>query len=139
MIAAALIVLLTVGSSYLAYQRIRRQAAAAIPTTQPEYLPSPHTFSETPQPPRALEVAHVQQSGALALNAANFPRVRPGHRCVEEVRKRCHVDFIGAMNFLEGQLNRKVSDDPLEQARYWIDLAEGLRVSNLHESLPALL
>ena len=43
------------------------------------------------------------------------------------------------MNFLEGQLNRRVSDNPLEQARYWIDLAEGLRGLNLHESLPALL
>ena len=49
------------------------------------------------------------------------------------------MDFVGALNFLEGQLNRKVSNDPLEQARYWIDLAEGLRGLNLHESLPALL
>src|SRR5262249_121172 len=29
--------------------------------------------------------------------------------------------------------------DALEQSRYWIDLAEGLRGLNLHESLPALL
>jgi hypothetical protein len=49
------------------------------------------------------------------------------------------VDFVGALNFLEGQLNRRVSENPLEQARYWIDLAEGLRGLNLHESLPALL
>jgi hypothetical protein len=49
------------------------------------------------------------------------------------------VDFNGALNFLEGQLNRRVSDNPLEQACYWIDLAGGLRALNLHESLPALL
>jgi hypothetical protein len=136
MIVATLIVLLAAGASYLAHRRRSRKQPA---TTQPEYLPAPHLFAKAPPPPRALEVAHAARSGALALNAANSPRVRPGHRCVEEIRRRCHVDFVGAMNFLEGQLNRRVSDNPLEQARYWIDLAEGLRGLNLHESLPALL
>jgi hypothetical protein len=118
---------------------LRRKASQPIAPANPEYKPEVHEFRSTPQIPQALEVAHASRSGALALNAGRSPRVRPGHRCVEEIRKRCHVDFAGAMNFLEGQLNRRVSDDPLEQSRYWIDLAEGMRGLNLHESLPALL
>ena len=73
------------------------------------------------------------------MNATGTARVRPGHRCVDEVRKRCHADFAGALNFMEGQMNRKVSDNPLEQACYWIDLAACLRVLNRQESLPHLL
>jgi hypothetical protein len=119
--------------------RARRKPAKSTPVPQPEYLPQPHSFNQFRAAPRDLEVAHASASGAIALNATGSPRVRPGHRCVDEVRKRCHADFAGALNFLEGQMNRKVSDNPLEQARYWIDLAEGLRGLNLHESLPALL
>jgi hypothetical protein len=142
MLVAAL-VLLALGALTLAAVLARRPAPAPAPASavpaRPEYLPAPHLPAEVSQPPAALEVAHASRSGALALNAGPKPRVRPGHRCVEEVRRRCHADFVGALNFLEGQLNRRVSDDPLEQARYWIDLAEGLRGLNLHESLPALL
>lgn len=139
MFLPTLILLLTAVAAYLGYRALQRKPASSDTATQPEYLPSPHTFSNTPQPPRALEVAHAARSGALALNATTSQRVRPGHRCVEEVRRRCHVDFVGALNFLEGQLNRRVSDDALEQSSYLIDLAAGLRGLNLHESLPALL
>ena len=140
LVPALLLVTLTLGALVLAIRKARR-AAPPTPTARVdrlEYLPTPH-LNAVPQPPPALEVAHASRSGALALNAPAAPRVRPGHRCVEEVRKRCHADFHGALNFLEGQLNRRVSDDPLEQSRYLIDLAEGLRGLNLHESVPALL
>jgi hypothetical protein len=115
-----------------------RPASPVAATARVEYVPAPHFELSTP-PAQDLEVAHAARSGALALNAGGSRRVRPGHRCVEEVRRRRDVDSVGALNFLEGQLNRKVSDDPLEQSRYWIDLAEGLRGLNLHESVPALL
>src|SRR5947209_1187729 len=136
-VPALLLVTLIVGALVLAYRKAR-PAAAVVPVDRVKYLPAPH-LDAVSQPPPALEVAHASRSGALALNAGTAPRVRPGHRCVEEVRRRCGADFVGALNFLEGQLNRRVSDDPLEQARYWIDLAEGLRGLNLHESVPALL
>jgi hypothetical protein len=142
---ALLLLTLMLGAACLVYRRKARQSAPPVEPAQPEYLPTSPTSptsrrrERVPQVPRALEVAHASRSGALALSAGGQARVRPGHRCVEEVRRRCHVDFVGALNFLEGQLNRRVSNDPLEQARYWIDLAEGLRGLNLHESLPALL
>jgi len=134
MLVPALVLTLALGAVYLAARRGRRKAHP-LPPAQPEYLPAPRPFRQVPP---TLEVAHAARSGALALNAGKA-RVRPGHRCVEEIRRRCHTDFSAALNYLEGQLNRRVSDNPLEQARYWIDLAEGLRGLNLHESLPALL
>jgi hypothetical protein len=137
LVPALLLLIVTLGALVIVRRKVR-PAAPSVPTARVEYLPSPHLGAVT-QPPPALEVAHASRSGALALNAGTAPRVRPGHRCVEEVRRRYPVDFVGALNFLEGQLNRRVSEDPLEQARYWIDLAEGLRGLNLHESVPALL
>src|SRR5262245_8269835 len=136
---ALLLLTICLGAACLALRRKVRQSAPPVELAQAEYLPTSRRVNRVPQVPRALEVAHASRSGALALSAGGKARVRPGHRCVEEVRRRCHVDFVGALNFLEGQLNRRVSNDPLEQARYWIDLAEGLRALNLHESLPALL
>jgi hypothetical protein len=135
----ALLLILAAGAIFLGALAARRKTTRPVAATQPEFLSTPHLHNPVPQVPQALEVAHASRSGALALNSGRAPRVRPGHRCVEEVRRRCHVDFVEALNFLEGQLNRRVSDDSLEQARYWIDLAEGLRGLNLHESLPALL
>lgn len=139
MYLTALISLFALASMLLVAIVLRQRARRSAKVSQPEYLPAPHVFDKVTAPPKALEVAHASRSGALALNANSSPRLRPGHRCVDEVRKRCHVDFSGALNFLEGQLNRRVSENPLDQARYWIDLAEGLRGLNLHESLPALL
>ncbi|MBO0700086.1 MAG: hypothetical protein J2P46_16930, partial [Zavarzinella sp.] len=133
------LLLLTLGMVSVAVVLARRKPAPPAEIAQPEYSPAPRHLGPVRPAPPALEVAHASRSGALALNAGPAPRLRPGHRCIEEVRRRCHVDFTGALNFLEGQLNRRVSDNPLEQARYWIDVAEGLRTLNLHESLPALL
>lgn len=138
MLVATLLLLVTFAIGFGA-RFLRRKPVEKPVAAQPEYLPTPHQFDRVPQVPKTLQVAHATRSGALALKQGRSPRVRPGHRCVEEVRRRCHVDFVGAMSFLEGQLNRRVSDDSLEQARYWIDLAGGLRGLNLHESLPALL
>lgn len=138
MLVATLLLLLVTVAFSLGGRLLRRKSETPAPA-QPEYLPAPRQLDPIPQVPKALEVAHASRSGALALKPSRSTRVRPGHRCVEEVRRRCHVDFVGAMNFLEGQLNRRVSNDAREQARYWIDLAEGLRGLNLHESLPALL
>jgi hypothetical protein len=139
MLVPTLLLLLVITGIGLGHRLARRKPAEKPVPAHSEYLPAPHQFDMTPQMPRTLEVAHASRSGALALKQGRSPRVRPGHRCVEEVRRRCHFDFVGAMNFLEGQLNRRVSDNAHEQARYWIDLAEGLRGLNLHESLPALL
>jgi len=58
---------------------------------------------------------------------------------MDEIRRRSHVDFGGALTYFEGQLHRRVSESPLEQVRYWMDLAEGVRTLNMPEAIPALL
>ncbi|HEX3147247.1 MAG TPA: HEAT repeat domain-containing protein [Gemmataceae bacterium] len=138
LVTAVLLLTCILAALLIVARRKVRPVSPVAATSRVEYTPAPH-FEARSQSPRDLEVAHAARSGALALNAGGSRRVRPGHRCVEEVRRRCDADFVGGLNFLEGQLNRKVSDDPLEQSRYWIDLAEGLRGLNLHESVPALL
>lgn len=142
LVPALLLLIVTLAAICLIVRRKPQRPAEAASLSRPEYIPEAHFLHSVPSSevaPQTLQVAHVGRSGALALNATATPRTRPGHRCIEEVRRRCQVDFVGALNFLEGQLNRRVSRDPLEQARYWIDMAEGLRGINLHESLPALL
>ena len=139
MFVTALVLLTLVASGLLlALVRYLRQPQPAQAYESAFFSPQPHFEPLRPVFP-SMEEAHASVSGALALQSFGTTRARPGHRCVEEVRRRCLDDFASAMNFLEGQLNRRVSENPVEQARYWIDMAEGLRILNLHESLPALL
>lgn len=136
------LLLLTIGvgmsGSAVVYWRWRRRQSIPQLASPVQSLPAPST-THLAEMPLALETANASRSGALALNAIGTTRGRPGHRCVEEIRRRCESDFVGAIHFLEGQLNRRVSDNSHEQSRYWVDLAEGLRLLNLHEALPALL
>ncbi len=47
--------------------------------------------------------------------------------------------MVHAGTLLRRQLQRRLSDDPVEQSWYWIDLAHGLRRLNRAETLPNLL
>lgn len=139
MLVPALMLTVALGA-VVVMARGRQKTSQSLPPIESEYLPQPKGLGQFHSPPRSLEVAHASRSGAMTLEAIKpTNRSRPGPRCVEEIRRRCHEDFAGALNFLEGQMNRRVSDDPAEQSRYLTDLAEGLRGLNLHESLPALL
>jgi hypothetical protein len=65
--------------------------------------------------------------------------LRPGTHYVVQVRALAELGTEAAGRILERQLQRRLSDDRLEQAWYWIDLASGLRSLNREESLPYLL
>jgi hypothetical protein len=58
---------------------------------------------------------------------------------VVQVRALAELGTDDAGRILERQLQRRLTDDQLEQAWYWIDLASSLRVLNRQESLPHLL
>ena len=90
LVAALLLVTLTLGAAYLAFRKKACRSAPPVQTVQSEYLPTPAKRDRVAEVPRDLEVAHASRSGALALTARGSARVRPGHRCVEEVRRRCH-------------------------------------------------
>src|SRR6516165_11173225 len=65
--------------------------------------------------------------------------LRPGTQYVVQVRALAELGTDAAGRILERQLQRRLTDDQLEQAWYWIDLANGLRSLNREESLPHLL
>src|SRR5947208_6764559 len=65
--------------------------------------------------------------------------LRPGMHYVVHVRALAEIGTDDAGRILERQLNRRLSDDVLEQSWYWIDLANGLRTLNREQSLPHLL
>jgi HEAT repeats len=65
--------------------------------------------------------------------------LRPGTHLVVQVRALTEIGTDDAGRILERQLQRRLSDDQIEQSWYWIDLANGLRNLNREQSLPHLL
>lgn len=65
--------------------------------------------------------------------------LRAGTQYVEKVRALTEIGSEEACRILERQLKRRLCDDQIEQAWYWIDVAHSLRSLNRNESLPAIL
>src|SRR5438105_1366676 len=65
--------------------------------------------------------------------------MRAGMQYVVQVRALAELGTEDAGRILERQLQRRLTDDQIEQAWYWIDLANGLRALNRAQSLPHLL
>src|SRR5439155_4971101 len=65
--------------------------------------------------------------------------LRPGTHFVVQVRALAEIGTDDAGRILERQLQRRLTDDQLEQSWYWIDLASSLRSLNREQSLPHLL
>src|SRR6516164_11089214 len=71
--------------------------------------------------------------------AAVESSLRAGMQYVVQVRALAELGTEDAGRILERQLHRRLTDDQIEQAWYWIDLANGLRALNRAQSLPHLL
>jgi hypothetical protein len=71
--------------------------------------------------------------------AAVEASLRAGMQYVVQVRALAELGTDDAGRILERQLDRRLTDDQIEQAWYWIDLANGLRALNRAQSLPHLL
>jgi len=65
--------------------------------------------------------------------------LRAGMQYVVQVRALAELGTEDAGRILERQLERRLTDDVIEQSWYWIDLANGLRSLNRAQSLPPLL
>ncbi len=65
--------------------------------------------------------------------------LRPGTQFVVKVRALMEIGTDDAVQILERQLGRQLTDNRLEQNWYWIDLANCLRLLGREESLPRLL
>jgi hypothetical protein len=71
--------------------------------------------------------------------AAVEASLRPGTQYVVQVRALAELGTETAGMILERQLQRRLTEDQIEQSWYWIDLASGLRSLNRSQSLPHLL
>ena len=71
--------------------------------------------------------------------AAVEASLRPGMHFVVHVRALAEIGTDDAGGILERQLQRRLTEDQIEQSWYWIDLANSLRSLNREESLPLLL
>ncbi len=65
--------------------------------------------------------------------------LRAGVQFVVQVRALAELGTDDAGRILERQLQRRLTDNQIEQFWYWIDLASGLRSLNRAQSLPHLL
>jgi hypothetical protein len=65
--------------------------------------------------------------------------LRPGMLYVVNVHALAELGTDAAGRILERQLQRRLTEDQIEQAWYWIDLAKCLRALNRSQSLPVLL
>src|SRR5260370_18107304 len=65
--------------------------------------------------------------------------LRPGTQYVVQVRALAELGTDDAGRILERQLQRRLTEDQIEQSWYWIDLANGLRSLNRPQSVPHLL
>jgi len=89
----------------------------------------------------ALDTAKAELREKLELGGATAAEtcLEPGLEFVIKVRALTEIGTEEAGRLLERQVSRRISDDPVEQSWYWIDLAQALRELNRSESLPVLL
>jgi len=155
----AVLVVVVVGLFWLAYRRPRpRRWLIPRRVGTPPYTGNralaPATTGAT-----AVDRQHVhlQAGGLLGENAfettkAQFQALlangraaevdgalRPGLNFAIQVRALAAIGTPEAGNLLLGQLGRVLTDDPAEQAWYWVDAAAGLRHMNRSDALPAVL
>jgi hypothetical protein len=90
--------------------------------------------------PPALESAKAELQEKLARGGVRAVEncLQPGLDYAIKVRALSEIGTADAGRALERQLSRRISDDPVEQSWYWLDLAQALRALNRDESLPAL-
>jgi hypothetical protein len=138
--AAAIVLPLLLGAAFLLGRHLRRR-----PTLREEMSPVSrqhiHLFQGGQLNESLVAAAkgrfrELLEQGDLATVEASL---RPGTQYVLHVRALAELGTDDAGRILERQLQRRLTDDQLEQAWYWIDLANGLRTLNRSESLPHLL
>lgn len=93
-------------------------------------------LNETALESAKRRLRRLLEHGQLDLVEASL---RPGMHYVVHVRALAEIGTDDAGRILERQLQRRLTEDQIEQSWYWIDLASGLRSLNRDQSLPHLL
>ncbi len=133
-VASLLAALLRLGR---ALPRPPAQRSLLSPVTQ-QHL---HLFQGGRLSEAAVETAKARLRAMLERGqvAEAEAHLRPGLQFAVQVQALAELGGPQAGTILQRQLLRRLSDDPVEQGWYWIDLAHGLRHLNHRGSLPVLL
>src|SRR5262245_14416050 len=83
-----------------------------------------------------VRLRNMLERGEVAAVEASL---RAGMQFVVQVRALAEIGTDDAGRILERQLQRRLTEDQIEQSWYWIDLASCLRSLNREQSLPHLL
>jgi hypothetical protein len=138
------VLLLTLGAAAVLFGSRRRSARAAqgpAPRTSPVSYQHLQLYQGGMISQDALETAKAELEDKLARGGVHAVEtcLRPGLQYVIQVRALTEIGTDEAGTVLERQLTRRISEDPIEQSWYWIDLVRGLRGLNRGDSLPILL
>src|SRR5436190_4539863 len=120
-----------------ALPRPTAQRSLLSPVTQ-QHL---HLFQGGRLSESAVEAAKARLRSLLERGAVQEVEasLRPGLSYAVQVQALAELNSPQAGTILQRQLGRQLSNDPVEQSWYWIDLAHGLRSLNRDDSLPHLL
>ncbi|MGE3804577.1 MAG: HEAT repeat domain-containing protein [Gemmataceae bacterium] len=136
---AALVVTFLMGTAFVLGRHLRRRAERdelSPVTKQHIELFQGAQLSESAIESSKLRLRTLLERGDVDAVEASL---RPGTSFVVQVRALAEIGTDDAGRILERQLQRRLTDDQLEQSWYWIDLANGLRSLNREQSLPHLL
>lgn len=120
---------------YLSQRQYLREDISAVSRQHLDLFQGGHLNEAMVEATKA-ELRDLLERGEVAAVEASL---RPGVDYVVRVRALTELGTETAGRILERQLQRNLTDDQIEQSWYWIDLANGLRILNRTESLPALL
>lgn len=138
-IVLAIVLPLMLGLAVLV-RRALRQSGVGLETYSPVTRQHLEIFQGGPLDEAAVETAKRRFRALLERGEIEAVEscLRPGTNYVYQVRALTEIGTDAAAAILERQLRRHLSDDRVEQAWYWIDLAGGLRTLNRQDSLPQL-
>ena len=91
--------------------------------------------------PRELESAKAELGAKLSVGGVGAAEtcLRAGTDFAVQVRALAEIGTEEAGRVLERQLGKRISNDPIEQSWFLLDIAQGLRGLNRLQSLPLLL
>jgi len=136
----ALVMILLIGATFLLTRHIYRRRAygeelSAVSRQHIELFQGGQLNESAVESAKARFRELLERGEVAAVEAS----LRPGMLYVVQVRALAELGTEDAGRILERQLQRRLTDDQIEQSWYWIDLANGLRSLNRSQSLPYLL
>jgi hypothetical protein len=140
LIATALVGVALIALAYRLGRALPRQASQQSllsPVTQ-QHL---HLYQGGRLSEAAVETAKTRLRGLLERGqvADAEASLRPGLQYAVHVQALAELGSPHAGTIFRRQLQRRLSDDPVEQSWYWIDLAHGIRHLGRADCLPHLL